>query len=337
MDGWAISSVTVAPTHRRRGIARALLEAELATAAGLGIPLAMLTVSESSIYGRFGFAPAAMAADWKIDTRRARWTGPVPDGRVDFISVQEWRELVPALHDTARLLFPGDIEMWGGRWDQIAGILTDDSGYAAKLRAVQYRDAVGELRGLALFRVLEGDTDFAEHRISVEALVHTTDDAYAALWRFLLETDLVSSVTAELRSVDEPVRWMISDWRAARVTTYEHHYLRLLDVAAAFQGRSYVTAGSVAFSVADALGYAAGDWLLTVTGADAVVERVGAVPSGVPALALGVAELSALYLGGVAVPTLVAAGRVRELTPGASVAADALLRSPVVPWLSRWY
>jgi hypothetical protein len=48
-------------------------------------------------------------------------------------------------------------------------------------------------------------------------------------------------------------------------------------------------------------------------------------------------ELSALYLGGVAVPTLVAAGRVRELTPGAAVEADVLLHSPVTPWLSRWY
>jgi ribosomal protein S18 acetylase RimI-like enzyme len=49
LDAWAISCVTVAATHRRRGVARAMLEAELGTPAALGIPLAMLTVSESSI------------------------------------------------------------------------------------------------------------------------------------------------------------------------------------------------------------------------------------------------------------------------------------------------
>ena len=34
----AISAVTVAPTHRRRGIARAMLEGELRTAAAAGVP-----------------------------------------------------------------------------------------------------------------------------------------------------------------------------------------------------------------------------------------------------------------------------------------------------------
>jgi GNAT superfamily N-acetyltransferase len=49
IPSWAISAVTVAPTHRRRGIARALLGAELRTAHRAGLPMAMLTVSEATI------------------------------------------------------------------------------------------------------------------------------------------------------------------------------------------------------------------------------------------------------------------------------------------------
>src|SRR6478609_10055879 len=81
----AISAVTVAPTHRRRGIARAMLEGELGAAADAGAPIAMLTVSESPLYGRYGLAPAAAGASWHIDIKRATWTGPRPGGRVDFI------------------------------------------------------------------------------------------------------------------------------------------------------------------------------------------------------------------------------------------------------------
>ncbi|MGO8609645.1 GNAT family N-acetyltransferase, partial [Rhizobium johnstonii] len=66
----AISSVTVAPTHRRRGLLRQLMAGELRTAASVGFPLAALTVSESSIYGRFGFGAAVAAAEWEIDVRR---------------------------------------------------------------------------------------------------------------------------------------------------------------------------------------------------------------------------------------------------------------------------
>ncbi|MEO6944489.1 MAG: GNAT family N-acetyltransferase, partial [Lacisediminihabitans sp.] len=62
VTAWAISTITVAPTHRRRGIARAMLEAELRTAHALGVPVAILTASEATIYRRWGFAPAAMTA-----------------------------------------------------------------------------------------------------------------------------------------------------------------------------------------------------------------------------------------------------------------------------------
>ncbi|MCK5930051.1 MAG: GNAT family N-acetyltransferase, partial [Nocardioides sp.] len=53
-----ITDVTVAPTHRRRGLLTKLMSEDLAEAAAEGVPVAALTVSEGSIYGRFGFGPA---------------------------------------------------------------------------------------------------------------------------------------------------------------------------------------------------------------------------------------------------------------------------------------
>ena len=94
---WAISGVTVAPTHRRKGIARAMLEGELRTAAADGVAIAGLTVSEATIYGRFGFAPATFATEWSIDTRRALWIGPRPEGRLDFVSRETARDELAAL------------------------------------------------------------------------------------------------------------------------------------------------------------------------------------------------------------------------------------------------
>lgn len=92
VPAWAISTITVAPTHRRRGIARNMLEAELRTAAGLGVPVAMLTVSEATIYARYGFAPSVFVADWKIDTQRSKWVGPVPTGRVQLVPIGTVRD-----------------------------------------------------------------------------------------------------------------------------------------------------------------------------------------------------------------------------------------------------
>jgi predicted acetyltransferase len=341
LSSWAISSVTVAPTHRRRGIARNLLEGELRTAAALGIPMAMLTVSESSIYGRFGFAPAAFVADWTIDTRRAKWIGPEASGRVEFVSVARYREELPPLHERVRLASAGEIDVWPLRWDQLAGVNEPDSEQTRSLRAVRVSDESGATRGLALYRWSGGEPDFVQHTATLERLDAETPDAEAALWRFMLELDLTITLKASGRRVDEPVRWQIADFRSATVETWEHQYLRVLDVAAVFEARGYLAPGELVLDVRDPLGFAAGIWHVSAGepggSTPATVTRLDTIPARLPAIALTANELAAIYLGGVQVSTLVAAGRATELTPGAAVAADGVLRAERAPWLSVWY
>ncbi len=341
LPSWAISGVTVAPTHRRRGIARNLLEGELRTAAALGLPMAMLTVTESTIYGRFGFAPAAFAADWTIDMRRVRWSGPAASGeaarRIEFLSVADYRAQAPELYGRVRLASPGEIATWPLRWDQLVGLTDAESERTKTLRAVRYLDEAGVTRGLALYHQSGGDEDFTQHTVTVDRLDAETPDADLALWRFLLELDLTVELKAPLRRVEEPMRWRLGDFRAAKVSVWEHQYLRVLDVTRVFEARGYLADGELALQVADPLGFAEGTWLLSVTDGAARVSAATTLRASTPALALTVNELSAVYLGGVSVATLVAAGRITELTPGAALAADALLRTARAPWLSFWY
>jgi predicted acetyltransferase len=336
IDAWAISTVTVASTHHKRGIARALLEAELAAAVTAGLPMAMLTVSESTLYQRYGFAPAAWAADYEFNTRRVTWAGPTPGGRVEYIDNAQFGSDLGDLH--ARLLVgsPGQVELWPLRVAQLAGTSAADEERGKKLRAIRYVDEAGATRGIANYTLSGGDDDFTAHTLSVQHIVTETPDAYAAIWRYLLEVPLVEKVRVEHQRIDEPVMWMITDMRAARVTVWEHQYLRILDVPRVFEGRGYVADGEVGFEVTDPYGYAAGRWLLRVQDG---VGRVEPAPgdSAVPALSLGVAELSAVCLGGVRASTLLDAGRVRESVPGAAAIADRVLASPVVPFLSIWY
>jgi predicted acetyltransferase len=227
------------------------------------------------------------------------------------------------------------------RWDQLVGADAPDSDRTKALRAVRYVDEGGVARGLALFRLAGGDPDFTQHTVTVERLDAETADADLALWRFLLELDLTSELKAELRRPEEPLRWLLGDFRAAHVDVWEHQYLRVLDVAAVYEARGYLAAGSVVFDVTDSLGFTSGVWSLAVepveTTLRATVAKLDAIPDAVPALRMTVNELSALYLGGVSAATLTAAGRITELTPGAAAAADALLRVERAPWLSVWY
>lgn len=296
IDAWAISGVTVAQTHRRRGVQRRLMEAELRTAHRLAVPIAMLTVSESSIYGRYGFGVAALAAEHRIDTRALSWTGPTPGGRLDFIDVRVWRDAAPALFERVRLRDPGQMRPFALRWDQLAGLVTDDGDRSGTRQAVQYRDADGAVQGMALYTVEDDPAGFTHHRVKVINLTAVTDDAYAALWRLFVEMDLVGTVTYELGSVDEPLRWMVSDFRAVEVKPFDMQYLRVLDVRRVLEARMYESTGEASFEVVDGLGIATGSWTVRVDSGRASVAAGSGSGSGE---VVDVAELGALAAGGV--------------------------------------
>ena len=333
VDTWGISSVTVAPTHRRKGIARALLEAELRTASALGLPFAALTVSEATIYSRFGFAPAVMAAELSIETHRARWIGPAASGRVQFVPRAQLREQATALIESARIQTPGEIRAWPRLWDNRFGLTSMSEGDGKKIRAIRYDDADGEAQGFAVYTLKEDESDYSRHTVTVGYLLALTPDAYAGLWQHLLDLDLVSTLKAPLRSVDEPLYWQIADQRAITSTVHDHLWLRILDVPASLSARTYSAPLDTVLEVTDTLGFAAGRYRLLIEGGTATIaETVDAA-----ALTLSVNELSALYLGGVSANTLARAGRIVEHSAGAAAALDGAFRGPVAPWLSVWF
>jgi predicted acetyltransferase len=336
VSGWGVSSVTVAPTHRRRGIARALLESELRTASALKMPLVMITVSEATIYERFGFAPAAFGTDLEIATKRARWAGPTAPGRVQLVPLETMRAQAEAIVEAARLRTPGEIGTWSHLWDRTFRISATDSGAKNKVRAVRYDDERGTPQGFALYVMKESEQDYGSHTAEIITLISATDDAYNALWRFLLDLDLTSTLTAHLRSVDEPLLWQVADKRGVRARHFEHLWLRILDVPAALQARTYSAPLSLSIQVTDPYGFAAGKFSLSVDGAGRCFVTTDTTRDDAD-LTMSVNELGALYLGGVSAVTLVRAGRVQSNSRGAAAAFDQAFRSKVAPWLSVWF
>jgi predicted acetyltransferase len=74
-----ITIVGVAPTHRRRGILRAMYTELHNRIADAGYPIAGLTASEGGIYGRFGYGPATIEQEFSVDRRLARFRDDAPD------------------------------------------------------------------------------------------------------------------------------------------------------------------------------------------------------------------------------------------------------------------
>jgi predicted acetyltransferase len=98
--------------------------------------------------------------------------------------------------------------------------------------------------------------------------------------------------------------------------------LRLVDVEAALAARAWLRDDGLVVEVHDDLcEWNAGRYRLGEGRVDAE-----------PDLALGVADLASLYLGGVSAYDLAPAGRLDERTEGAIARAEALFRTPLPPF-----
>ncbi|MDQ0645109.1 GNAT family N-acetyltransferase [Microbacterium murale] len=331
VDMWAISSVTVSGTHRRRGIARALLEGELRAAASAGVPIAGLTVSEATIYGRYGFASAIPAARITVDTRRAGWAATAPAGRVEYIDKETLRDHLSTLHDVARTQRSGQIAGWKLRWDRVAG-LTPDHPSAASVRGVRYLDEHGAVRGVMAYKLAEIPDTF-RFEMTIFHISAVTSDALTALWGFALQHDLVDRISVDLRPIDDPLPWLVSDRRGVEVVVHDHGWLRILDVPAALSARTYRAPIDVVLRVVDSLGFAEGSWRLTV---DDSIARVVPEADAAVDVVLDVAALSALYVGGVSAVQLRAAGLL-DATAQVAASIDDAFRAAEAPLLGIWY
>lgn len=329
---WAISMVTVAATHRRRGIARALLEGELRAAARSGVPVAGLTASEATIYTRYGFGAALPVLRFTVDARRAGYAGPEPTGRVEYIGHDDLATALGTVHERARHRVPGRIPGWQGRWEGLSGAAASTTD-RDQVRGVRYLDGAGELRG-ALAYTMSGKDGSFRFAMNIRMLVAETPDALAALWRFALQHDLVDEITADLRPLDDPLPWLVVDQRAVTQTVHDHGWLRLLDVPAALAARRYSAPLDVVIRVHDALGFADGSWRLRTD--DDGAATVEPAAEAEPDVSCDVATLSTLFAGGVRAAALHGAGRL----DADQVIVEALDRAFVsfpVPSLDIWY
>lgn len=334
VDMWAISAVTVAATHRRRGIARNLLEGELRAAAAAGVPIAGLTATEATIYGRYGFGPAIPVSRLRVDARRAGGvTLPTGDGAttIEYVEPDALREALDEVHERARLDRAGDIPGWPLRWRRMAGLVPADEKSRA-VRGVRAVDAQGVTRGVLAYTLDELSDEFAAD-LAIRHLDAETPEALRVLWAFAVNHDLIRAVHADLRPVDDPLPWLVVNQRAVQTTVHDHGWLRILDVPVALGARSYRAPLDLVLRVSDPLGLAEGSWRLQV-GQDG--KGVVGVTTDAPDVELGVDALSSLYLGGVSAPTLRAAGRISTSAETAAAIQNAF-GTAVAPALTIWY
>jgi predicted acetyltransferase len=321
-----VSNVTVRPTHRRRGLLRAMMTDDLRQAAADGFALAALTASEATIYRRFGFGEASWVRHVTVTTdSRFRMIAP-PSGRCELIDAAELRRIGPEVFARFHAAHPGSIDRHEKYWDTVTGAADDKGDEDPLVHGAVHYDEQGVIDGYVSYRFQGWEKE--PYTLGVVDLVAADDNAYRALWEFLSAVDLVERVEWEFAPPEDPLPFAITDSRLVTTRgTEDWLWVRVLDVPRAFEARGYTADGEVVLQVTDALGYASGTFELRVADGRARVVRRDEAEADV---VVDAATLGSLYLGGVDPGVLAAAGRLDERTPGAVQRLRALL-APVAP------
>lgn len=330
-----VTEVGVLPTHRRRGILRALLAAIADQAVQRGEPLAGLTASEGGIYRRFGYGVATRFQALSIDTARSTAIMTTADvGRVRLVTQSEATGFLSSLWDRHRRRCVGEVSRSAGWWRSMALDLEVHRRGASRRFIAVHEDGDAAPDGFVSYRIAENFTPGGvHHELRIEDLAAADDTVEDALWRYVLGVDLVATVTWATAPLDLPLRWQLADPRAVRVEAEgDVLWLRPLDVAHCLAGRRYAADGDLVIGVVDEVRPEVSGTFRLDAGTDgAACTRTAAEPDVATDVATDVASLGSLLLGGVSWATLARAGLVEERAPGAVRRADTLFRPDRAP------
>jgi predicted acetyltransferase len=332
----ALTNVTVAATHRRRGLMARMLTDSLRAARERGDPLSALIAAEWPIYGRFGYAPATRSADYVLRRSRAGSSCPGDPARAIRIERDEVGEVAGAVFAAARRHRAGQIDRPTLWWDRVLGRdgYPPSDGLPHNWLAHQGENGADGLLGWKASGEFGLIPPLA--RAEVWDLACAGDTAYRNLWAYLSGLDGIDEVSVPNRPVDEPVRWLLADGRTLVTTQLvDFLWLRLLDVPAALAARRYAAPGEVVLEVVDEDGerFAAGRYRLRAHDDEVECERTDRDPD----LALTQRALASIYLGGFRLRELVLGGGATELRPGALALVDVMFSTPLAPWNATWF
>jgi predicted acetyltransferase len=331
LDAAAVTQVGVRADHTRRGLLTALMRAQLDDVAQRGEELAVLHATEARIYGRFGYGVATRAQGIRVKRsgRGLRPTAPV-SGNVRVLEADEISSVPAAVHDRIALHRPGMITRSETWWRSAAEHARPQN---QRFIAAVHTGPDGD-DGYVVATPAQGD--FGSRPLQIEDLHADGVGATAALWRFLLDVDLIGEVTAWGRPLDDPLDLLLVDHRDLTVNRIDDElWLRLVDVPAALAARSYGDAGPLLLAVHDPLLERNAGVYRIAGGTAERVEPLGGPVA--PELECDVAALSMAYLGDRRPSDLAAAGWWTVHDPAALERADAAFATSVVPWCGTMF
>jgi GNAT superfamily N-acetyltransferase len=325
--------VGVHPDHRRKGVLTAMMRHHLEETHARGVAVSALHASEPAIYGRYGYGLASLEHEVTL-SRGTTLTAPHLEEEAGTVTTRLATVSEPGvaqrMHDVhSRYAEPGAVVGELGYYERLCLQLPEDLRGKESWRVLfARRDGVDV--GFAMFRRQQKwEKARPAGEVSVWAVVGATA-ARLVLLRRLLDLDLIGSVAVRAIGVEDPiVLWAGGPRATTDVGTYDSLWIRLVDLPAALEQRSWAAACDVVVEVTDRTApWNEGTWRIRADASGtATVERIDAEAE----VRLGSEALGSAYLGGGNLVALHRAGLVSERRRGAVAELWRGMRADVAP------
>jgi predicted acetyltransferase len=317
-----LTFVSVRPTHRRRGILRALMRLHLDDARSRGFAISGLWATEVPIYPRFGYGLAAYGDVYEIAGAQRLAVTTREEDTLELVDEARAREVLPAVYARAVAGRPGALHRTDTWWRERRFLETPWARAGASKRRHVLARRGNDVVGYVVYRQRGKFTDgVPDGKLEINELLAVDARAEATLWRFVLGADLFPTVTWWNAPADCALPWLVDDMRRIKSRRSDSLWLRFEDIPAALTARGYTSDGTVRLAIGTTtyeLAIDAGRASCTVTQRPAD-------------LSLEPTTLASLYLGCASATQLSRADLVRG-DAAALVLADRLFASPLAPW-----
>jgi predicted acetyltransferase len=333
-----VAYMTTSVTHRRQGAFSNMMTYIHDVARERGDVISGLWASQSHLYGRFDYGLSINSYDWEIDPSFGEFShfpaanANNADIKVSFIDADEADVVLPGIYERMHRQTTGSVNRTSGRWRyQLFDEERVRQGASPLFFAVC--EEAGEQTGYVSYRMRrQGDSDMGT--LEVVEQVSATEVAHAAIWRFLLDFDLVGKITAINRPSDDSLWWMLSDPRRLRRKSHDALWVRLLDIPKALEARTYSNDGILKIGlVSDVQPESAGTYVIEIDDSRGSVKKT----TDKPDVVMTPADLSALYLGGISSGPLFEAGRINEITTGSLAKLTGMFNTDSAPWCAHYF
>lgn len=313
-----------------RGIFRTLCQELNEDAQANGEWLGMTFTSHGGLHRGMGFGIAAPHDILTLDVRELA-TIKGDASVVRLIDRPTAIATLPGLHERAMARRSAGLLRPPALWRAMLDHDPDDEWYGGWS---SWKTAIVPDQGYVMYRARAAAERHQTGTLEIGELVAVTAEASAHLWRFLAGIDMVGTVVAPQRPQDDPLPHLLRDVYAIRRERASSLWVRIVDLGNAWRDRPFLADGELTVEVHDRTRPAnTGRWRLAVRDGVGEADRVETAPD----VELDASDLGAAWLGGTAVTSLVAAGRVVEHDAGAAWRLQQILAGPTAPWSSWWF